>query len=158
MAEKQMTEKKIEKNKITDKKNKRIAGIRINDMGIELIIGDIIYYVIGQIGILIFSHHRLYVSIGFFLGVLISVAMIIHMSISLEQAMSFNEEGADKHIRKTAAIRLIVCGVLLFIIGFADVGNIVGTLFGVMALKVSAYLQPFTHKVLVTKKSIGKGR
>lgn len=152
MAENQITEKQIAENK-----NNRIAGIRLNDMGIELIIGDIFYYIVGQIGILIFSYHKLYASIGFFLGVILSIAMIIHMSISLEQAMCFNEEGADKHIKKTAAIRLTVCGVLLIIIGFADVGNIVGTLFGVMALKVSAYLQPFTHKVLVNK-SIGKGR
>lgn len=128
------------------------SGIRINDTAIELIMGDIIYYIIGQIFIVILAQRKLYVSIGFFCGVLISVGMIIHMAVAMEEAMSLKAKGADKHIRKTTAFRMLGVFLLLVVIGYTDVGNIIAALIGVMALKVSAYLQPLTHKVLAKKQ------
>lgn len=140
-----------------EKKGLRIAGIHMNDTGCELIAGDVIYYIIGQIVILIFTKHKLYHSIGYAYGVLLSIGMVIHMTISLEQAMCMNEKGADKHVKKTAVIRLLAA--LAALVAFAALAQrcIVGMIFGIMALKVSAYLQPFTHKVLA-RKSKGKGR
>ena len=121
------------------------SGIRLNDTGIELIIGDMVYYIIGQIIILIFTDRKLYCSVGFIIGLMISLFMIINMTIAMEQAMCLNEHGADKHIRKTTAVRMIIVFVLLVLAGITDIGNIVATVVGMMALKVSAYIQPFTH-------------
>lgn len=131
-------------------------GIKINRMGKELLIGNIIYYIIGQIIILCVAERKFYISFGFFLGVLISNCMVIHMAVVIEQAMCFNEKGAETHVRKTTAIRMVLVMVALIIIGLTDIGNIVAAVMGVMALKVSAYLQPFTHKVLA-RKSKEKG-
>lgn len=132
-------------------------GIKLNEMGKELLIGNFVYYIVGQIIVLFTVRSKLYVSLGFTLGFLISVFMIIHMTIALEQAMCFNEKGADRHIRKTTAVRMLISLAALILIGITDIGNIVAALFGIMALKVSAYLQPFTHKVLA-RKSTEKGR
>lgn len=158
--------KKLKRNQIqnTDNDNtevdvseSRIGSFRINRTGIELIIGNVIYYILGQILILIFADRKLNVSVGFILGVVISVLMTFHMTIAIEQAMSFNERGADRHVKKTTAARMILCFIALIVIGITQVGDIVAALFGVMALKVSAYLQPLTHKVLA-RKSTEKGR
>lgn len=158
--------KKLKRNQIqnTDNDNtevdvseSRIGSFRINRTGIELIIGNVIYYILGQILILIFADRKLNVSIGFILGVIISVLMTFHMTIAIEQAMSFNERGADRHVKKTTAARMILCFIALIVIGITRVGDMVAALFGVMALKVSAYLQPLTHKVLA-RKSTEKGR
>lgn len=138
-------------------KVRRIAGIHINETGVELLIGNVVYYIIGQIIILFAAKERLYLSLGFLAGVIISMIMTIHMIISVEQALSYNENGAGKHMKKTAIIRMVGCGIILVLIGFTKIVDIIGTLIGIMALKVSAYLQPFTHKVLV-RKSKGKGR
>lgn len=132
-------------------------GIKLNEMGKELLIGNFVYYIIGQIIVLLTVQNKLYVSLGFTSGFLISVFMIIHMTIALEQAMCFNEKGADHHIRKTTAVRMLISFAALILIGITDIGNIVAAPFGIMALKVSAYLQPFTHKVLA-RKSTEKGR
>ncbi len=169
MNKKQNTDKKLKKlkrNQIqnTDNDNidvdvseSRIGSFRINRTGMELVIGNVIYYILGQILILIFADRKLNVSIGFILGVVISVLMTFHMTIAIEQAMSFNERGADRHVKKTTAVRMILCFIALIAIGITHVGDIVAALFGVMALKVSAYLQPLTHKVLA-RKSTEKGR
>ena len=153
--------KKLKRNQIqntdVDVSESRIGSFRINRTGIELIIGNVIYYILGQILILIFADRKLNVSIGFILGVIISVLMTFHMTIAIEQAMSFNERGADRHVKKTTAARMILCLIALIVIGITQVGDIVAALFGVMALIVSAYLQPLTHKVLA-RKSTEKGR
>lgn len=150
----------MEDNLLTKNKKKKrftFAGMHINDTGLELIIGDVIYYIIGQIIILLFTKHKLCHSIGYAYGVLLSMGMVIHMTISLEQAMCFNEKGADKHVKKTAFIRLLVAFAALVIFAALATDCIVGMMFGIMALKVSAYIQPLTHKVLA-RKSKGKGR
>ena len=133
------------------------SGIRINNTVMELIVGDILYYVAGQILILVFAQRRLYVSIGYLCGVMISIFMIVNMASAMEEAMSLKAKGADKHIRKTTAVRMLVVFLLLVIVGITDIGNIIAALVGVMALKVSAYIQPLTHKVLA-KKFTEKGR
>ena len=146
MNKKQNTDKKLKKlkrNQIqnTDNDNtdidvseSRIGSFRINRTGIELIIGNVIYYILGQILILIFADRKLNVSVGFILGVVISVLMTVHMTIAIEQAMSFNERGADRHVKKTTAVRMILCFIALIAIGITHVGDIVAALFGVMAL------------------------
>ncbi len=148
------------------KKEAELQDIRKNRHGIfknstccELLFGNLCYYILGQIIIaaFVFDGAKIEVSLGFLIGVLLSAAMVIHMTISLEQAMCMGEKGAYNHVRKTTAIRLAVLFILFIIIGITDICNILAALAGVMALKVSAYLQPFTHKVLA-KKSTGKGR
>ena len=79
------------------------SGIRINNTVMELIVGDILYYVAGQILILVFAQRRLYVSIGYLCGVMISIFMLVNMAIAMEEAMSLKAKGADKPIRKTPA-------------------------------------------------------
>ena len=123
------------------------SGIRLNDTGKELVIGNLIYFIICEIIILAFVSQKWYCTIGLVIGVFISVFMIIHMTIAMEQAMCLNERGADKHIRKTTAARMLVVFGMMVLAGIADVGNIVATVAGVMALKVSAYIQPFTHRI-----------
>jgi accessory gene regulator protein AgrB len=135
----------------------KLFGIHINETGKELIIGDVVFYILGQIIILIFTKHKIYNSIGYAYGVLLSIAMVVHMTISVEQAMSFGERQADKHIKKTTLIRLMACMVALVVFAALATECIFGMLVGIMALKVSAYLQPFTHKVLA-RKSKGEGR
>lgn len=133
-------------------KNKR-HGILKNKTCFELLIGNICYYSIGQVLIFIFANNRskLSLSLGFIVGVLMSVAMVIHMTISLEQAMHIGENGGSQYLQKHTGIRLAIILIILIVIAATNVFNVLATFVGIMALKVSAYLQPLTHKVLVRK-------
>lgn len=52
-------------------------------------------------------------------------------------------------MRKTYVIRLFVVAVVFGVTAYFQVGNIIAALIGVMSLKISAYLQPWTHRVFV---------
>ena len=132
-------------------------GIRISETGKELLVGNVLFYIVGQIIILIFAKHKLHVSLGFLFGVLISTFGTINMIITVEETVVMKSRGAELHLRKTASIRLILMLLGMLAVAWFRIGDVIGLIVGVMALKVSAYLQPFTHKVLA-KKSIEKGR
>ena len=85
--------------------------------------------------------------LGYFIGIIFSVATIIHMTSSVETAVEMGEHGALKHTRIMYVVRmaaLIVVFALMLILG---IGNIFAMLFGLLSLKLSAYLQPITRKL-----------
>lgn len=128
----------------------------INSTLIELILGNLIYGIIITIPILIFMQSRVKMAALLWLGVFISVAMVVHMYTEIEKSLYMGEHGALKHTRMTTALRYIVVVGVLCVTAFLFRGDVIVTLVGSMALKVSAYIQPFTHRVL--NKFYRKGR
>lgn len=123
---------------------------------LELIIGNVLFGIIGAIILLIFPN-RIYNEIGYLWGVIVSIAMTIHMYHSLKVSLELGEGGALKHIRLTYATR--VAGVLIAfaLLNYLEIGNVIAGVIGLFALKVAAYIQPITHKIL-ERKYTGKGR
>lgn len=137
-------EKNVENtgNASSYKKNKRLAFLK-NEMAIVLLVGIIIYFLIGEIIILVFTKKLLYNSIGLFLGILLAVIMLISMTISVENAIMYNDENkANAYLRNTTLFRLIFCFLFLFLFSFTRICNIIALLFGIMSLKLSAYISP----------------
>ncbi len=128
----------------------------INSTLIELILGNVIYGIIITIPTLIFMHNRVKMAALLWFGVLISVAMVVHMYTEIEKSLYMGEHGALKHTRVTTALRYVVVAGVLCLTAFFVKEDVIVTLVGSMALKVSAYIQPFTHRFL--NKFYRKGR
>lgn len=130
-------------------------------MTAELLIGECIYFAAGMLIILtvtgfFFRESMISWLLGFFEGVLVAVVIMIHMAVSVEDSVSMLEDEALKHTRINYIIRMAVVVIVFLLIIFLKLGDIAAALFGLMALKVSAYLQPFTHKIY--QKFISEGR
>lgn len=119
-------------------------------MVMDLMLGELIYLVIGEGAIIIVglaSGTSVWqYGLGFLEGVIIAAAIMIHMAVSVEDSVTMYEEEALKYTRKNYIIRMIVLLAVFLVIIFFKLGDIIAALFGLMALKVSAYIQPFTHK------------
>lgn len=122
--------------------------IKTNSTYKELMIGIILYGILGIIPIVIFIHDEGKSIIGFSLGVVISAGMLIHMYRELEKALYMGEIDAEKHTKMTTCLRMVVVTIALVAIAFSGKADIIASLVGTMALKVSAYIQPLTHKFL----------
>lgn len=130
-------------------------------MAAELLIGECLYFGAGVLIILtvtgfFFRESMIPWLLGFLEGVLAAVAIMIHMAISVEDSVSMQENEAIKHTRIKYIVRIVFVVVVFLLIVFLKLGDIGAALFGLMALKVSAYLQPFTHKIY--QKFIREGR
>lgn len=120
----------------------------------ELIVGIVILGIIEQIIFAIAFQNDMYNAAGLWSGIFIGIGMAIHMKHSIEDALDLGEDGAAKHIRKTYALRMTIVIIAMGCVIYFDFGNPLTLLAGLIALKISAYLQPHMHKLFLKLKKI----
>ena len=95
-----------------------------------------------------FSHDKLKFAVGLGTGIACSVFMAYHMAVSIEDAVSINDEKHAKNISVTGSvIRYAVVLAVFAVMLYFKAGSLIACFLGLMGLKVSAYLQPFFHTV-----------
>lgn len=118
----------------------------------ELLYGIFICMIIfGILGAIIVNNKISFI-LGLLFGTLVACILVSHMYKTLNIALDFDEHSATKYIKKKAIIRVIVMGIAVGIaLMFPNIFMPIGVIIGILELKVSAYLQPFTNKY-ITKK------
>ena len=112
----------------------------------DLCLGIFLFGIVCQAVLLIFSH-RLDYSIGLWIGVALGITGAIHMWWSLNRGLDMAEKDAVKTLGTQSLVRnfvFIAVVVLLAISRFADP---ICAFLGYMGMKVSAYMQPFIHRI-----------
>ncbi len=115
---------------------------------LELVIGILAWGALCQLAVVWFVPDKAGYSIGLWMGVLLAVAAGVHMWWALDRALDFAQDTAVKMMMKYNIFRyaaIVAAMALIMVSGFA---NPLAAFLGIMGLKVAAYLQPFTHKVL----------
>lgn len=123
---------------------------RLNDVLLELILGIIVYGILAElIGVWSVEDKTAY-TIGLVVGVLMACGMAINMASVISGTMKgYAGEGKAKaSIAGKAALRYCVVAGIFLVMAKYEIGNFYAAFIGVLGLKVSAYLQPFTHKVI----------
>lgn len=80
-------------------------------------------------------------------GILLAIASTIHMYRSLDRALVLEEKAAAKMIFRDYVIRYVLLVVILSIIIITGVLNPLVVFMAYMSLKVTALMQPITHKL-----------
>ena len=75
----------------------------------------------------------------------------MHMYHSVVESISMDEVSALKNTRKMYIYRVLGILAALLLIYFTNLFDAIAFVIGLMSLKVAAYLQPITHKFIVTK-------
>lgn len=120
---------------------------RINRTLLELCVGITLFGVVCQMTIVWFVSAKLSYSIGLWIGILLSIFSGMHMWWALERSIH-SESAAVKKVTQSSLIRYLVITLVLLLVIFSKVINPLATFLGLMGLKVSAYIQPFTHKLV----------
>ena len=123
-----------------------LTGTNRSDTLIELLCGILVYGVIGQLVILCFLHDKIWLSIGWWIGVLCAVLGAYHMWWGLDRALDFGEKDAVKLITSYNLLRYAVIVIVMGLVMVTEIGNPLAAVFGVFGLKAGAYMQPFIHK------------
>ncbi len=113
----------------------------------ELMTGIFLFGILCQITVVWLVQDKVGYSLGLWLGVLLAGASGFHMWWSLDRALDFEQEAAVKMMTKHNILRYLVIVVWLGIVMLGEFANPLAAFLGLMGLKVSAYLQPFTHKL-----------
>ena len=115
----------------------------------ELLAGILVFGVILQVICLLAFQNDVYNAIGLWAGIAVALFMAIHMKRSIEDSLDIGEENATSHARNAYAKRTGISLAVIAVIVCFKLGNPITLVVGIFPLKLSAYLQPFTHKVFL---------
>ena len=125
----------------------KIAGV--NKTLIELLIGILLFGCICQIIGAFFVKEIASYSSGLWIGIVTALATAVHMYRSLDRALDLDADSAGKKIRAQSIIRYVFIVIIMGITMINGYTNPLAAFLGIMGLKVAAYLQPFTHKLII---------
>lgn len=120
---------------------------RLNRTLLEMYIG-IVFWGIGcqLVGTFVAENQGMYARSLWF-GILFALINTTQMYRSLDRALDFDEKSATKLIYRSYLIRYISVAVVLAVVMITEVMNPLVVFLAYMGLKVTAYLQPITHKL-----------
>mgnify|MGYP003175185393 CR=1 FL=1 len=113
---------------------------RLNDALPELVLGIIVWFVTD----------KLRYTTGLVIGIALAVGMAVNMAIVLRDAVEiYGGEHAQAKIIAKSILRYVIVVIVFFVMMKFNLGNLFTAFIGVLGLKISAYLQPFTHKFVL---------
>lgn len=122
---------------------------KINETLLELMMGIFFCGVVFQVSLVWVTDHKIAYSLGLWLGIVAAWLMAFNMWRTLDKAIDLGEAGAMKMLRVYAIIRYLAAVVFLggtmLMSGYI---NPLAAFLGLISLKVAAYIQPITHKVI----------
>ena len=129
---------------------------RLNSALPGLLIGILLYGIFIQLTGVWFVEDKLRYSSGLWIGILTAMGMAYHIALIIAETIDApNPEKVRTWIIAKGILRYAAVAAVFAVTMYFDLGNLVTLFLGVMGLKISAYLQPYLHKLLLKTK--GKG-
>lgn len=129
---------------------------RLNDALPGLVLGILIYGVLVEFIGVWFVSDKLRYTTGLVIGITLACGMAINIAVVLQDAIDiYGESRAQARIIAKSILRYAVVVIVFFVMMKWNLGNLFAAFIGVLGLKVSAYLQPFAHKLI--SKLQGRG-
>lgn len=119
---------------------------RVNRTLLELHIGMLFLGMVCQIVGVFFVENQGYYAKSLWFGIAFAFVASVHMYRTLERAMASGPD-ARKLVTRGYLFRYAMVAVILIIISVTEVMNPLIVFLGYMSLKVTAYIQPITHKL-----------
>lgn len=112
---------------------------------LEMDTGMLLFGIVCQIAGTFLVKDRLRYTASLWFGILFAAVACVHMAKTLDRALT-DSDRARGIIARGYAFRYIMVIVIFLIISVTEVLDTLIVFLGYMSLKVTAYLQPFTHK------------
>lgn len=129
---------------------------RLNDALPGLVLGIVIYGIVVELVGVWFVEDKLRYSTGLLIGIGVAIGLAINIAQVIRDAVEiYGADGSRNRLIMKSVLRYLVVVVVFFVMMKFNLGNMVTAFIGVLGLKVSAYLQPFAHKVIL--KLQGRG-
>ena len=112
----------------------------------EMMIGIVAVNVLLAV-IALFVNNRKSALLGVLIGCAIALVVVIHMAVTIDDALCLDEKGAVSVMRKQMLIRYIMVGAAVALSVYFKIANPIFLVFSVLTIKAGAYLQPTVHKL-----------
>lgn len=121
---------------------------RINEALPGLVVSILLYGVAVELIGIWFVKDKIAYSIGVAFGIAVAVGMAIHLATVIFDSVTLMDSAhAGRKIIAKSVLRYLVVVVLFVIFAYFRLGNLIAAFFGLLGLKIGAYLQPFLEKL-----------
>ena len=100
---------------------------------------------------LIFCKDKGSAALGVVIGALVAIFYVIHMAVTIDDALCLDEKGAAAQLRKHMMIRYVVVCIVIAVVSYFQIGNPVLCIFSCLTVKLGAYLQPVIHNKILKR-------
>lgn len=123
---------------------------KIDETLFDLLIGIIIYGILLLvISFILPVDNKMTYLLGSTLGIVISIFLSIHLYRTIDRSLYMEEKRAVNYSRSMTIFRLFIMLLALIVTLYLPrIFNPISVLLGIMSLKISAYLQPITHRYI----------
>ena len=121
-----------------------------------LVLGIVIYGIMVEVAGVWFVEDKLRYTTGLLIGISVAIGLAINIAQVIRDAVEiYGADGARNRLIMKSVLRYLVVVVVFFVMMKFNLGSLVTAFIGVLGLKVSAYLQPFAHKVILELQGRG---
>lgn len=113
---------------------------------LEMYAGLLFWGIVCQLVGMLFVQDKFFYSLSLWFGIALAFVSVLHMYRTLDRALEFGEE-ATKIIFRGYMIRYVLFILILIIIMVTGVMNPLVVFLAYMGMKVTALIQPITHKL-----------
>lgn len=129
---------------------------RLNDALPGLVLGILIYGGLVELIGVWFVEDKLRYTTGLIIGIALACGMAINIAIVLQDAIDiYGESRARSKIIAKSILRYVVVVIVFFVMMKWNIGNLFAAFIGVLGLKISAYMQPFAHRLILRLQGRG---
>lgn len=114
----------------------------------DLTVGILFYGVLCETICMFAVQRKFYYGMGILIGLFMAIATAVHMNYTIGLALSADEKGAIGISRKYSMLRYAVTAILLAVLCLTGFADPIAAFIGLMGLKIAAYMQPLTHKLV----------
>ncbi len=118
----------------------------LNEALPDILIIDLLYFIIGEIIIIAFLPDKLSCAVGYLIGVLYAVFYVFHMSFHIRKVV-YGRANSTRTMIVGFCTRVAVMFLVVVLLYMFNIGNILCALIGMFAIKISVYLQPYLQEI-----------
>ena len=115
------------------------------EMMVGLLVSTILVLVIGVVVV----NDKLAYILGVLFGSVVACIVLLQMYHTLDKAVDMEEKRATRYMVLASIVRLAIMGAALAVgVLLPNLFNVVGILFGLLTLKLCAFIQPIVSKII----------
>ena len=85
---------------------------------------------------------------GVFIGFAVAILFVVHMAVTVDDALCLDEKGAVSQMRKQMIIRYVCVCIVVALCAYYKIADPVFLVISILTIKAGAYLQPTVHRLL----------
>ncbi len=112
----------------------------------EMMTGIVLVNIIPAV-IAFFMNNRKQALLGVLIGLVTALLFVIHMAVTIDDALCLDEKGAAIQMRKQMLIRYFSVCVIVAVSAYYKIADPIFLMISILTIKAGSYLQPTVHRI-----------